>query len=260
VALFTLDVMRTRHLWVLPLSFFALLVLLNAPAHLLAQTDLGALKGHVQDQSGSAIAGATVTVSNPSTAFGRAASTGATGNFAFAGIPLTGQYVVSVSAPQFKTVEKSGIQLRAATTATVDFALDVAGDKHEVSVYSTSESLPTESNQVSMRLDLTKIQHTPILNNKISSLPLLNSWVRPSQTTGDLLLNETLYVINGNGRRQTTYQLDNTDADDSCSEHQQCLSSPRAKRSVRPIPTTSEAPASTIHRACHRVLKQPRSV
>ncbi len=30
-----------------------------------------------------------------------------------------------------------------------------------------------------------------------------------------MFLNETLYVINGNGRRQTTYQLDNTDADDS---------------------------------------------
>jgi hypothetical protein len=204
-----------------------------------AYIDLGALKGHVQNHSASAIAGATVTVRNPSTAFSRAASTSATGNFAFAGVPLTVQHVVS--APQFRTVEKSSIQLRAASAATVDFSLDVAGDKTEVNVYSTSESLPTESNQVSMRLDLTKIQETPILNNKISSLPLLNSSVRPSQTTGDLFLNETLDVVNGNGRRQTTYQLDNTDADDSCSEHQQCLSSPRAKRSVRPIPTTSEA-------------------
>ena len=215
MAFVSLVVMRTRHLWALSLPLFALLVLFSASTPLQAQTDLGALKGHVQDQVGSAITGATVTVRNPSTAFSRTASTDATGNFSFAGIPLTGRYVVSVSAPQFKTVEKSDIQLRAASTATVDFSLDVAGDKTEVNVYSTSESLPTESNQVSMRLDLTKIQDTPILNNKITSLPLLNSSVRPSQTTGDLFLNETLYVINGNGRRQTTYQLDNTDADDS---------------------------------------------
>ena len=39
--------------------------------------------------------------------------------------------------------------------------------------------------------------------------------MRPAQTTGDLFINEALFVINGNGRRQTTYELDNTDADDS---------------------------------------------
>ncbi len=94
---------------------------------------------------------------------------------------------MSVSAPQFKTVEKSDIQLRAAATATVDFSLDVAGDKTEINVYSTSASLPTESNQVSMRLDLTKIQDTPILNNKITSLPLLNSSVRPVADHGRLV-------------------------------------------------------------------------
>ena len=206
--------MRTHHFRLLHLSLLVVLALFLASARLLAQTDLGALRGHVEDQHGSAIAGATVTVRNPATAFNRTTPTDAAGNFSFAGIPLTGKYVVSVSAPQFKTVEKSDIQLRAAATATVDFSLDVAGDKTEINVYSTSASLPTESNQVSMRLDLKKIQDTPILNNKITSLPLLNSSVRPAQTTGDLFLNETLFVINGNGRRQTTYELDNTDADD----------------------------------------------
>jgi outer membrane receptor protein involved in Fe transport len=185
------------------------------PFHLVAQTDLGAIRGHIQDQRGGAIAGATITVRNDATSWQRTTQSDASGDYSMTGVPLTGQYTVSASAPQFNPAQEDKVQLRAATTATVNFVLDVSGEKAEVNVYGTPDSLPTESNQVSMRLDLRKIEDTPILSNKVSSLPLLNSSVRPAQTTGDLFMNETLYVINGNGRRQTTYQLDNTDADDS---------------------------------------------
>ena len=81
-------------------------------------------------------------------------------------------------------------------------------------MYGTTDSVPTDSNQVSTRLSQEKIEDTPVLERKITTLPLLNSSVRLSQTTGDLFLNETLFVINGTGRRQTTYQLDNTTAND----------------------------------------------
>jgi Carboxypeptidase regulatory-like domain/TonB dependent receptor-like, beta-barrel len=202
----------------LRLLFSICLVLLACQVltlNLTAQTDLGALRGQVQDQRGAAITGATVTLRNPSTSWERTAQTDGSGDYSFLGVPLTGQYTVTVTAAQFKQAQQGKVQLRAGTTATVNFALDVSGEKTEINVYGTPGSLPTESNQVSMRLDLQKIQETPILSNKVSSLPLLNSSVRPAQTTGDLFMNETLYVINGNGRRQTTYQLDNTDADDS---------------------------------------------
>src|SRR6185295_17730773 len=46
-------------------------------------------------------------------------------------------------------------------------------------------------------------------------LPLLNSAVRPARGTGDLFLNNTLFVIDGGGRRQTTYTIDGGSADDS---------------------------------------------
>ena len=202
---------HVRIIHLLFLAMFAYLI----PLQVVAQTDLGALKGHVQDQHGSAIAGASVKLSNPATQFTRTIQTDSTGNFAFAGVSLTGYYIVRVTAPQFKTAEQDDVQLRAGTNATLDFSLAVAGEKAEITVYGTTDTLPTESNEVSTRLSLQKIEDTPVLNNKVTSLPLLNSSVRPAQTTGDLFLNETLFVINGNGRRQTTYQLDNTDADDS---------------------------------------------
>jgi hypothetical protein len=193
---------------------FCVFALGLASTALIAQTDLGALRGHVQDQQGHPISGASVTLRNPATALDRTVQTDSSGDYSFTGIPLTGQYVLSATAPQFKTVEQSNIQLRAATTATVDFVLGISGEKTEVNVYGTTDTLPTDSNQVSTRLSQEKIEDTPVLERKITTLPLLNSSVRLSQTTGDLFLNETLFVINGTGRRQTTYQLDNTTAND----------------------------------------------
>jgi len=179
-----------------------------------AQTDLGALRGHVQDQQQRAIAGASVTLRNPATNYDRTVPTDGSGDYSFIGIPLTGQYVLTVNAPQFQPAVQKDILLRAEGTAVFDFTLTVSGTNTEVNVYGTAGTVPVESNQVSTRLSQEKIEDTPVLKRRITTLPLLNSSVRLSQTTGDLFLNETLFVINGTGRRQTTYQLDNTTAND----------------------------------------------
>ena len=192
----------------------ALFAVLCFSTYLAAQTDLGAVQGYVQDQQNKAIAGASVTLRNPSTAFDRTVQTDASGNYSFIGVTLTGSYVLTVNAPQFKQTEHPGINLRAGGTAVFDFTLTVSGEKTQVDVYGTTGTVPTESNQVSTRLSQEKIEDTPVFERKITTLPLLNSSVRPSQTTGDLFLNETLFVINGTGRRQTTYRLDDTTAND----------------------------------------------
>jgi hypothetical protein len=141
--------------------------------------------------------------------------TDGSGQYSFNGVALTGSYVVTASASSFQTLERKDIQLRAGITAVLDFTLGVSGQKTEVNVYGTTETLPTESDQPGTRLDVERIQNTPILNRKITSLPLLDSQVRESHTTGDLFINETLFVVNGTGRRQTPYYIDNTVANDS---------------------------------------------
>jgi hypothetical protein len=196
---------------------FAVLVLLAlclTSTCAFAQTNLGTVRGHVQDQQGRAITAASIMLRNADTNFDLTTSTNSSGDYSFQGLPLTGQYQLSVNAPQFKSAEQKTILLRAGGTAVFDFTLTVSGEKTEVNVYGTTETVPTESNQVSTRLSQEKIEDTPVFQRKITSLPLLNSSVRPSQTTGDLFLNETLFVINGTGRRQTTYVLDDTTSDD----------------------------------------------
>ncbi len=86
-----------------------------------------------------------------------------------------------------RQAEQKDISLRAAGTAVFDFTLAVSGEKTQVNVYGTTDTVPTESNQVSTRLSQEKIEDTPVFERKITTLPLLNSSVRPSQTTGDLV-------------------------------------------------------------------------
>src|SRR5271169_2723286 len=76
---------------------FLVLLAGSLTTQLVAQTDLGAMKGHFQDQKGMAVTGATVTLRNSTTAFERTAKADSGGNFSFTGIPLTGQYTVAVS-------------------------------------------------------------------------------------------------------------------------------------------------------------------
>jgi len=101
---------------------YTLLAFCFSGAFVAAQTDLGAVRGLVQDQQTRAIAGASVTLRNPATNFDRTVQTDNSGNYSFLGVPLTGQYVLTVKAPQFNTVERTGILLRAQTTAVFNFS------------------------------------------------------------------------------------------------------------------------------------------
>ncbi len=183
---------------------------------LVAQTiDLSAVKGRVVDPQGKSIAGADVTLNNTSTGLTKAAKTDSNGDYKFAGLPTTENYAVKVDVSGFKPAEQNGIELRANQAAVVNFTMAVSGEKSQITVYGTPGSVTVDSDKVTTRFDVEQIESTPILNRKITAIPLLDSAVRQAQTTGDLFINEVLFVINGTGRRQTTYDLDNTTANDS---------------------------------------------
>ena len=181
-----------------------------------AQTrDLGAVRGHVQDSQGAAVQKAQVELANSATGYVHFDQTDSAGNYSFSGVPLTGKYVLTIKAPGFRNATERDIELRADVAAVFNFSLNVAAEISEVDVYGTASGVTTDSNQIGTRLDLAQIENTPILNNRLTTLQLLDSSVRLAQTTGDLFLNETLVAANGSGRRQTTYSIDNTTADDS---------------------------------------------
>ncbi len=200
----------------LALAFLLLLVPFVLSLPVAAQTPgTGALRGRVVDESGAPIAGVTVTVRNTDTGFSRTITTDSGGAYAISDLPLTGSYQVSFAHEGLANDQRSGLSLRAGGTATVDAVLRPEPVEDAITVYGTTEGVRADSPQIAMRMDAERIAETPILGGKVTSLPLLSSAVRSARGTGDLFLNNTLFVIDGGGRRQATFVIDGSSADDS---------------------------------------------
>lgn len=173
------------------------------------------IRGQVLDQSRAAITNAQVVVTNNQTGVHRETTTDEKGNFTCASLPLTGGYTVLVSQSGFAAEEVTDVTLQAGEAATFEITLNPQGENSVVTVYGTTEGVRSDSPQLSNRLDLQKIDNTPILGRKVTSLVLLDSAIRPARGTGDLFLNNTLFVANGSGRRQTGFIVDGSTGDDA---------------------------------------------
>lgn len=192
------------------------LAIVAVPAIGRAQTpDTSTLRGRVLDQSGAAIVGATVTAANEATGLRRTARTGSDGVYTIAGLPLTGYYTITAEMSGFASKDVGNVELRGGEIASVDVTLSASGGSSEVTVYGTAEGVQSDSPQLGTRFDNQKIDETPIFGRKLTNLPFLNSAVRPARGTGDQFLNNTLFIVNGNGRRQTTFTVDGSTADDA---------------------------------------------
>jgi hypothetical protein len=211
------DRSNVRSTLLLRLCFSFVVVLVSASA-LPAQTnDTASLRGQVVDPNKAAVVNAKVVVTNELTGFSREGETDGEGRYTIAGLPLTGKYRLSVTYSGFAPLRLTDIELRAGEAATFDVTLIASciDCGSEVTVYGTTEGLQTDTPQLGTRLDLEKIDNTPIQGRKITSLVELNSAVRPARGTGDLFVNSFLFVVNGSGRRQTTITLDGSTADDA---------------------------------------------
>lgn len=193
----------------------ALLLMLVCRVSAIAGPGTAGIAGRVFDASGAAIVSAAISVRNVATGLHRQTVTDNAGYYSVPDLPLTGRYVLTVSMAGFATRTVANLSLRAGVTASVDVTLSPQVERSQVTVSGTTEGIRTDSPQMGTLLDLRKINETPILGQKITALPLLDSAVRPARGTGDMFLNNVLFVVNGSGRRQTSYQINGSSGDDT---------------------------------------------
>jgi len=168
----------------------------------------------VVDANGAAVPSAAVTAENTATGLHRTATTDATGIATFNDVPLTGVYTFTAAHEGFANASAHDIHLAAGVAAHVELKLATAGKRESVTVTSTSDTLQTASSELADRFSARELNATPILGRKLTTVPLLDSSVRSARGTGDLFLGQTLFVINGAGRRQTTFSVDDGSDDD----------------------------------------------
>jgi len=194
--------------------FLAALVLAAAAAPALAQSpNTSALVVVVTDETGALVPGAAVTVTSTATGAVREATSGADGSATLAAMPLTGLYNVTVRKQGFADGTAEGVALRAGETAMLRVKLLVGGGQAEVTVYGTTEGVRSDP-QLGLRVDSDRIDETPILGRKSTTLPLLNSAFRQGKGTGDLFVNATYFITGVGSRRATSFTLDGANNDE----------------------------------------------
>ena len=167
----------------------------------------------VEDQQGAVVPEAAISLTNPTTGVSREAVSGHGGGATLTALPLTGLYQVTVSKAGFSDAAVGDIALRAGETATIRVKLPVAGGKSEVTVYGTTEGVRSDP-QLGVRLDSERIDETPLLGRKSTTLPLLNSAFRQGKGTGDLFVNATYFITGVGSRRATSFTLDGASNDE----------------------------------------------
>ncbi|MEO8360080.1 MAG: TonB-dependent receptor [Vicinamibacteria bacterium] len=167
----------------------------------------------VIDQSGAAAPGATVIVMNTATGASREVVSDGSGDAALPGLSLNGVYAVTVRKQGFSDGVATGVSLRSGETATVKVKLLATGGKSEVTVYGTTDGVRADA-QIGRSFDSQRIDETPILGRKVTTLPLLNSAFRQGKGTGDLFVNATYFITGVGSRRATTFVLDGASNDE----------------------------------------------
>jgi hypothetical protein len=193
-----------------------LLSTLALPLFLAAQTpDTAILHGRIVDPSRAAAPGVAVKVRNTQSGLERTALTDASGAFTLEGLPVAGAYEITAGKQGFADVQLSGIQLQGGTTASVDLQLSVAGGKSAITVTGVAGEVRTDQPQIGVRLSAGDAEETPLLNRRITYLPMLDAANRPAINQGDVFMNENLFTTNGAGRRQAWFVVDGGTGNDS---------------------------------------------
>jgi hypothetical protein len=182
-------------------------------AHPFAQSQAinGTIEGTITDQSGAALPGVSVTVSNVDTGDTRVVVSNASGVYRAPLLPL-GQYRVAAELQGFKKFEQQGLTLSAGQTAVINVSLSVGNMSETVTV--TSETPIAEPGKIDLGRTIgeTEIRNLPLVSRNPYNFAFLQANV-----TGYENNEFGVPRINANGSQMhTNYQIDgntNTEKD-----------------------------------------------
>src|SRR5262245_24642101 len=154
----------------------ALVVLMGAARLASAQTATGTLSGVVGDESGAAIAGATVTAKEAGTGATRRTTTDGEGRYSLANMD-PGRYEVRCELVGFKTVVRSGVVLSVAGSVSLDLKLSVGQVSEEVTVLGREGLVEVRKTDLSRVVASDEIEALPNIGRNFVDFVKLSSGV-----------------------------------------------------------------------------------
>ena len=177
-----------------------------------AQAQSGTIVGTVVDQGGAAVTGARVTLVNEGTRFTRSVETGSTGQYVATSVP-TGNYTMTAEMQGFQKLVRSGLQLTAADTLTIDLRLQVGNVQETVEVKETAPLLQAQTAAVSSLVTNQQMVEMPLNGRTFTALLKLS----PGAYTGSsgnlatsqyAIRGDVNISVNGSSAQNNTYLID----------------------------------------------------
>ncbi len=189
----------------------ALLLLLCAPAALMAQFETATVLGYVRDSSGAVVPGATVTLVDQQTKALVTAQTNAQGSYEFTDVKI-GQYEVTAEATGFVTTTTENFTVTVNARQRVDVALKVGSKGESVTVDAAAELLDTDSSERGQVIGQSEVENLPLNGREYADLAALVPGVRRN-----ILENSTdssrdaSFDVNGERSEFNNFLLDGVD-------------------------------------------------
>ncbi len=155
-----------------------------------AQTTTGEVTGRVVDASEALVSGAEVTVRHEETGLERRVASNAEGYFAATFLPL-GTYSVTVAAPGFKMLTRSGLRIGGGQRIHLALAMEVGAVTDSVTVSATAQQVNTEDAKLRHVIDQKQAQNLALNGRVLTHMLALIPGVA---ITGDL----SAFDITGN--------------------------------------------------------------
>lgn len=179
----------------LQLACVALLVLFALTSAAAQSTAAGTVSGQVTDQTGAAIAGATVTLTDIATQTSRSTTSNAAGRYIFVNVS-PGSYDIKIVKSGFAQAVIAGQNVQIGLVTNADVTMKVGTATETVEVTATGVEMQTMNSTIGTTIEFNAMEVLPNLSRDSSTLMTLQPAVNP---TGE---------VSGAVRDQNTFQLD----------------------------------------------------
>jgi hypothetical protein len=178
--------------FILPLLVCALAV---------AQETRSSIVGRITDQTGAAVPGATVKVTNTETNSTTTLQTNSTGYYE-ANLLMPGAYTVSAEATGFKQTVRDGITLQVASRIDINIQMQIGGVSESISVTAEAPLIDTSTVSTGRVMDNRTLMDLPVLGNSTMILVKLTPGIQAPGINNYLGLHSNQggseYSLNGN--------------------------------------------------------------
>jgi hypothetical protein len=192
-----------------------LILLLFAGSALKAQQN-SEIVGTVTDQTGAAVPGAILTLTQKETGFVYNSTTNGTGGYVFAGLNV-GTYDLKATAKGFEAFTRTGLALNVSQTLATDIKLTVGAESIQVTVSADALTVQTESNDVSTLISGEQVTSIATENRNFTSLAALGLGVSsnlPNSNPPSASASSASISVNGLRQSHNIWLLDGAEADD----------------------------------------------